>query len=439
MTIKFISNKGESLQSILDEWVGDDRLTKNVMDDFFKGNKEDLNLNANGLDSLSKKIFDFDIIHKITSLNLIKNNFISIPLEITSLQSLKKLYLSANKITYLPPEIGKLQKLTHLYLAYNKLEKLPPEIGNLLFLQDLNLSDNLLSEIPKEVGDLQFLETLNLDNNPLDGKKVEISRIINKLSYLTLHPIDKIFINKEQKPIYKGFIYHILDSTGKQRGHLAGSIHIAVNPEYELHQSMKDAFEKAATVIVELNLLDLPDMRDSILKGHLYEATECKILRMAKRDKKKIDQLETFAFQEELLEKEILSSENKKDFMNIVIRSLALRGKEIQTLDLSEADLTDVFSARAHLKKVLEGYKAGEKSILKPFLITDKEASLQKNIFWDRNIEMANKIDAFLQKQDSLFILIGTGHLWGTKEEGKKGVVALLRDKGWNVEKIKMQ
>lgn len=97
------------------------------------------------------------------------------------------------------------------------------------------------------------------------------------------------------------------------------------------------------------------------------------------------------------------------------------------------------FFARDHLKKVIKGYKAGEKSILKPLVVTDKETALQKSMFSDRNIEMANKIDDSLKEEKPLFILIGTGHLWGTKEEGKKGVVALLRDKGWNVEKIKIQ
>jgi uncharacterized protein YbaP (TraB family) len=58
------------------------------------------------------------------------------------------------------------------------------------------------------------------------------------------------------------------------------------------------------------------------------------------------------------------------------------------------------------------------------------EEHVQKGLFWDRNIETANKINSFLKEQGSLFILIGAGHLWGTKEEGKKGIMALLRDKG---------
>lgn len=158
-------------------------------------------------------------------------------------------------------------------------------------------------------------------------------------------------------PIYKGFLYRISDSAGMERGHLAGSVHVVVDPNYTLHPLMEAACQKAAAVFVELNLLMLNEMQDLILNGYPYESTESKILRMADRNKKDIYQLETLEFQKELGEKIDAeaaltdSSGEKKDLTSMIIRSLIFGDQEIQESDLTEADRTGVFFCKGPSKK----------------------------------------------------------------------------------------
>ena len=58
---------------------------------------------------------------------------------------------------------------------------------------------------------------------------------------------------------------------------------------------------------------------------------------------------------------------------------------------------------------------------------------LKKPLLYDRNITMANEFDKVVQEQ-TLFCAIGAGHL-----SGKKGVLKLLKDKGYKVKPVKLK
>ena len=82
----------------------------------------------------------------------------------------------------IPPEIGSLASLRRLNLAYNRLTgPIPPEIGSLGHLQWLDLDDNALTgPIPPEIGRLGSLKGLDLDNNALSGPiPPEIGSLVN--------------------------------------------------------------------------------------------------------------------------------------------------------------------------------------------------------------------------------------------------------------------
>ncbi len=59
-------------------------------------------------------------------------------------------------------------------------------------------------------------------------------------------------------------------------------------------------------------------------------------------------------------------------------------------------------------------------------------AKFNRIVFDERNVRMAEHIDGLLRTRtgDSLFVAVGVGHIPGTR-----GVAALLRDKGWSVER----
>jgi len=52
-------------------------------------------------------------------------------------------------------------------------------------------------------------------------------------------------------------------------------------------------------------------------------------------------------------------------------------------------------------------------------------------LFYQRNLKMTDKIEGFLKKDKSHFVIIGAGHLIG-----KKGIIQLLKDRGHNPQQL---
>ena len=95
-----------------------------------------------------------------------------IPVGITNLVNLERLFLWGNKLTGpIPSSIGKLQKLYHLDLSSNNLTGLiPSSLGNLTSLGLLILpSNNLQGSIPSILGECKTLFALDLAQNDLSG------------------------------------------------------------------------------------------------------------------------------------------------------------------------------------------------------------------------------------------------------------------------------
>ncbi|XP_054909902.1 leucine-rich repeat-containing protein 69 [Poeciliopsis prolifica] len=118
--------------------------------------------------SLSDLPSHFQSLNHLTELNLGNNALREIPIAISYLGSLRKLYLYRNKIDVVSPDaIGSLRDLVVLNLNHNKIKRLPPEIGRLKKLQLLSMIDNKLEELPGEIGCLKKLSELNLTFNNL--------------------------------------------------------------------------------------------------------------------------------------------------------------------------------------------------------------------------------------------------------------------------------
>uniref|UniRef100_A0A0D9X774 non-specific serine/threonine protein kinase n=1 Tax=Leersia perrieri TaxID=77586 RepID=A0A0D9X774_9ORYZ len=111
---------------------------------------------------------------KLALLDLSFNKFNGkLPLEISSLGSIKALMLAENNFSgTIPPSYGQLLNLQALDLSYNSLSgEIPPSIGNMTSLLLLMLAGNQLSgEIPREIGNCSSLLWLNLVGNRLSGQ-----------------------------------------------------------------------------------------------------------------------------------------------------------------------------------------------------------------------------------------------------------------------------
>ena len=102
----------------------------------------------------------------LTHIGAYRNQFVSLPIELTSLQnSLTHLWLSGNQFKEFPPVILTLTKLKDLRLDTNQLTVIPPEIGKLQHLEKLLLHTNFLQDLPDEISCLLALKEIEINRN----------------------------------------------------------------------------------------------------------------------------------------------------------------------------------------------------------------------------------------------------------------------------------
>jgi uncharacterized protein YbaP (TraB family) len=72
-----------------------------------------------------------------------------------------------------------------------------------------------------------------------------------------------------------------------------------------------------------------------------------------------------------------------------------------------------------------------EQTMNDPAMQGKEMESVRKALIDDRNVRMAQKIDSYLKSKGSYFVIVGAGHL-----VGKKGILELLRRKGYNIKQL---
>ncbi|NDH07872.1 leucine-rich repeat domain-containing protein, partial [bacterium] len=151
-------------------------------------NLKKLWLRCNQLTTLPSEICQ---LRNLQELYLDYNQFTTLPVSVTQLSNLQELCLFQNKLVNIPVEIGQLRNLQKLYLSSNQLTSLSVGVTQLSNLQILNLERNQLLSLPVEIGQLTNLQELDLSNNQLLSLPVEIGNLRNLVSlYLDNNPIE---------------------------------------------------------------------------------------------------------------------------------------------------------------------------------------------------------------------------------------------------------
>ncbi|KAF5177670.1 Phospholipase a i [Thalictrum thalictroides] len=120
----------------------------------------------------------------VTVMSLCGCSLSVLPVELTRLPFLEKLYLENNKLTLLPPELGELKSLKVLRLDYNFLVSVPVELRQCVGLVELSLEHNKLVRPLLDFRAMAELRVLRLFGNPLEFLP-EILPLI-KLRHLSL-------------------------------------------------------------------------------------------------------------------------------------------------------------------------------------------------------------------------------------------------------------
>ncbi|KAH9616106.1 hypothetical protein KSS87_023938 [Heliosperma pusillum] len=104
----------------------------------------------------------------VTVLNLCGCAISVLPVEVTQLPLLQKLYLNSNKLSALPPEVGQLRNLKVLRVDENMLASVPVELRQCVGLVELSLEHNKLIRPLLDFRAMSELRVLRLFGNPLE-------------------------------------------------------------------------------------------------------------------------------------------------------------------------------------------------------------------------------------------------------------------------------
>ena len=263
--------------------------------------------------------------------------------------------------------------------------------------------------------------------------------------------------------------------------YLLGSIHAADDTAYPLNDIITKAFNKSDYLAVEVDIVALEkDLNRSIalaqkllytdgttIKDYLNSELYNEMIEILKEKKlyNKIYDNYKPAFFESLFENAIIMDANldaRKGIDNYFLNLAKDNNKEIleietaefqydlllnNPLDLDELTISsyvfDYDSNVLELKELYDAWKNGDITKLEKSLeivaseeMTEEEINLleqyNQSLITDRNYGMVEKLDEYFNENKNVFCVVGVGHVIGDK-----GIVELMRKKGYTVDLVK--
>ncbi len=266
----------------------------------------------------------------------------------------------------------------------------------------------------------------------------------------------------------KSFLWEVRSETGL--AYLLGSLHMGTELLFPLAPKIEEAYEKSSVLVVEVNLLlieetemeklimenainpnfatidqFLPETEFAMLAGKLAEhniaieemavfrpwflATLVSTLDIIKLGFNPDFGIDLYFMQKATGEKNIWELESAA-FQITMLSSLP---PEVERLYLMDTLTTDVAET---LPRLVEAWKRGDTGLMQDLVfaaLTEEPDyyKLYEKIYFERNRQMALKIEEYLHGTETCFIVVGAGHL-----VGEEGIVELLRNRGYEVKQL---
>lgn len=272
-------------------------------------------------------------------------------------------------------------------------------------------------------------------------------------------------IQKEKK----SFLWKV--SSRANTAYLLGSIHVAKDDLYPLDEKIEEAFDDCDILIVEadisrtdllqqLGLMSkglypsgetlqqhlapatyelvkqaLADLGMDILQMNMYKpwflAIQLENIVLLRLGFDPMAGIDMYFLQKAEGAKKVLELESVEYQINLFD---SLTDKEQEALLFST--LADLNIIEQEINRIVKMWKTGDaqglESILQKGLSGHPETlSLYNKILFERNKNMAAKIEGFLKDANTYFVVIGAAHL-----VGEKGIVEILKNKGYSCEQF---
>jgi len=267
----------------------------------------------------------------------------------------------------------------------------------------------------------------------------------------------------------KNFLWSV--QSKRSTVYMLGSIHLLKKDVYPLSGKIEDAFEKSDALAVEADVNDISRLDLQKLMGSAFYSGEDTIEKHVSRNT-----FDTIKSETERLGLPVEFAYNQKPwFLGLMLESLELMksgydpeygidkyflskatGKkkilELESLDyqidllsgLDDAEqelfllytLKDLNILVREVDKLVDAWKSGaaesmEATITRSFTEDKRFYPIYEKLIYKRNRNMALKIDGFLKANGTYFVIVGAAHLLGDR-----GIIQLLKDKGYTVEQL---
>ncbi len=299
----------------------------------------------------------------------------------------------------------------------------------------------------------------------MEKRSFKLSRILSVIVIVSLVIFGRDALSQSQK----SFLWKIQSKTSTV--YVLGSIHLAKKEVYPLPEKIENAFVESDSLVVEANVNDIKKIdTQKIMESAFYPANDAlekhvspetfewvkketdglgipldllnrqkpwflamtlvalesmklgldpnlgidKYFLSKAEGKKKIIELESLEYQISLLSG--FSDKDQELFLIYTLKDLHIMEKEVTQL----------------IQAWVSGDTQRMESILTRSVSEDKRLSgIFEKLIFERNREMASKIEDFLRTKETYFVIVGAGHL-----VGRRGVIGLLGGKGYLIDQL---
>jgi hypothetical protein len=310
-----------------------------------------------------------------------------------------------------------------------------------------------------------------LKNSRQSFARTPRTSILSLVLALLILRLSGSLVSAQSAPSYsqKSFLWKVQSS--RSTIYLLGSIHFLKDDVYPLNQTIENAYESSDKLVVEADInqlgnLDLKRLADrSFYKSgdHIEKHVSPETYRLIKKESASLGMpveltgmqkpwLLALSFQAMQLMRLGYDPQHGVDYHFLARAQGKKRILELESLD-DQLNLLSGFSDKeqelfllytlktlssmdSQVGSMVRAWASGDAQAMESILseAAQLDASLAPivgKLFDERNIRMTSKIEGYLNSNGSYFVIVGAGHL-----VGKRGIVELLKNKGYGVEQL---
>jgi uncharacterized protein YbaP (TraB family) len=265
-------------------------------------------------------------------------------------------------------------------------------------------------------------------------KATRFSTIVSILILLSLSVIVQDSFSQPKK----NFLWKVQLKT--KVVYVLGSIHYLKKEVYPLDEKIENAFDKSDILVVEANINDIKKEDIQKLIGSAFYPENETL--------EKNVSTETY----EMVKKELgglglppeVTNKQRPWFLALILELESFDYQINLFSQLSDKDqellllytLKDIDVLKQELDRLIQAWTSGDtkgvESIVTRSLAEDKRLSpIYEKLIYERNRNMASKIEDYLKTKETYFVIVGAGHL-----VGNQGIIEILKGKGFLVEQL---